>query len=138
MEVGDYVRTKNGSIFKIIDGNEDNWGLDILVGYLETFEENWLELYRYNDNGSFFNDNNIVKSSPNIIDLIELGDLVRLFMEDNLDKEDTDIFEVIAITDDKKEIGVFTSNFEIEFFPIENLRGIVTWEMFESMEYKVD
>ena len=69
--------------------------------------------------------------------LIELGDLVRLFMENDIDKEDTNIFEVVAINDDKKEIGVFTGDFEIEFFPIENLRGIVTKEQFESMEYKI-
>lgn len=35
------------------------------------------------------------------------------------------------------EIGVFNSDFQIEFFPIENLRGILTHEQMEQMAYKV-
>ena len=86
---------------------------------------------------NYYDEDKIIKSSPNIIDLIKLGDLVRLFMEDNLDKEDTNIFEVIAITGDKKEIGVFTKDCELDFYPIENLRGIVTKEQFSQSEYRI-
>ena len=95
------------------------------------------KVYYANGDDCWFDISAVRNFSSNIIDLIELGDLVRLFMEDDIDKEDTNIFEVIAITDDKKEIGVFTSDFEIEFVPKENLRGIVTKEQFESMEYKL-
>lgn len=109
IKTGEYVRFENGVISQMEEGK-------IIGDFL--FSE-------------------VVKISPNIIDLIELGDLVRLFMEDNLDKEDTNIFEVIAITRDKKEIGVFTKDCELDFYPIENLRGIVTKEQFESMEYRI-
>ena len=71
MKVGDYVRTKYGNIFKIIGGNEDNWEIDIDYSILENSEDAWLELFRCNDNNCFFTDTNILKSSPNIIDLIE-------------------------------------------------------------------
>ena len=124
MKVGDYVRTKNGSIFKIIGGNEDNWDLDISFGYLETFEENWLELYRYNDNYSFFNDKNIIKSSPNIIDLIEVGDYVnghKVFKKEEyqIRVEDRENTWGVAILDET------------------DIKSIVTKEQFKDIEYEV-
>ena len=76
LEVGMFVRTKDGNIFKIIGGNVDNWEIDIDYSKLEQTEENWLELYRYNDNYSFFNDKDIIKASHNIIDLIQSKDLI--------------------------------------------------------------
>ena len=126
MKVGDYVITKDrlhiGEIYNINDFREQS------MMYAIDFPKQ--------DDFIFMGEDNF-KSSPNITDLIELGDLVRLFMEEDIDKEDTNIFEVVAINDDKKEIGVFTGNFEIEFFPVENLRGIVTKEQFSQMEYMI-
>lgn len=118
-----YVRTKNGLIFKIIGGNVDNWDLDISYDMLETFEENWLELYRYNDNGSFFDNKNIVKSRPDIIDLIEVGDYVNGYRITNLD-----------ISIGGKTIRLFTDEPDIY---AENIKSIVTKEQFESMKYEV-
>lgn len=129
MKVGDYVRTKYGikQIYEI-DNNKTVWKYKF-------------KLKKQDGDGCIdlgcFSDSDVIKSSSNIIDLIELGDLVRLFMEDNLDKEDTNIFEVIAITSDKKEIGVFIKDCELDFYPIENLRGIVTKEQFLQMEYRI-
>lgn len=57
--------------------------------------------------------------------------------EDDIDEEDTNIFELIAINYNDNEIGVFNSDFQIEFFPIENLREILTHEQMEQMAYKV-
>lgn len=68
---------------------------------------------------------------------MECGDIIKLFMEDDIDKENTNIFELIAIDYDNNEIGVFNSDFQIEFFPIENLRGILTYQQFEQMSYKL-
>jgi len=118
MKVGDYIRTK--------------WRITKITS-LNTY----CNLVVETENGDIDKDK-IIKSSPNIIDLIELGDLVRLFMEDDADKEDTNTFEVVAIPNDRKTIGVFTGDFEIEFFPIENLRGIVTKEQFSQMEYRLE
>ena len=119
INVGDYVRTKNGLIFKITGGNTDNWDFDISFGLLEIFEENWLELYRYNDNGSFFNDKNIIKSSPNIIDLIEVGDYVNG-----------------RLVEWKSED--FVAFGRLDYVYEEDIKSIVTKEQFKSMEYKIE
>lgn len=136
LKPGMYVRTKYG-IFKIRKITKD-------LAYWK-HEKRVLELDRnipeYNYRFSFYKDESIFKGAKfkdNIIDLIEVGDIVKLFMEDDIDKEDTDIFELVAVTTDKKQIGVFNSDFQIEFFPIENLRGILTKEQFSQMEYKVE
>lgn len=78
-----------------------------------------------------------LKSSPNIIDLIELGDIVELFEEDDVYREITGFYEVLAYTIDRKEIGVRNKDGEIDFYPAENLRGIITYEQIASMEYKI-
>ena len=88
-------------------------------------------------NGFYTNKDTIIKASYNIIDILECGDIIKLFMEDDIDGEDTNIFELIAINYNDNEIGVFNSDFQIEFFPIENLRGILTHEQMEQMTYKV-
>ena len=88
-------------------------------------------------NGFYINKDTIKKASYNIIDILECGDIIKLFMEDDIDEEDTNIFELIAINYNDNEIGVFNSDFQIEFFPIENLREILTHEQMEQMAYKV-
>ena len=115
-----YVRTKNGIIDKILKLNKS---------YVKGVSQKD-ELYAYDID-------NIVKASYNIIDILECGDIIKLFMEDDIDEEDTNIFELIAINYNDNEIGVFNSDFQIEFFPIENLRGILTHEQMEQMAYKV-
>ena len=115
-----YMRTKNGIIDKILKLNKR---------YVKGVSQKD-ELYAYDID-------NIVKASYNIIDILECGDIIKLFMEDDIDEEDTNIFELIAINYNDNEIGVFNSDFQIEFFPIENLRGILTHEQMEQMAYKV-
>lgn len=117
-----YVRTKDGNIFKIIGGNVDNWEIDIDYSKLEQTEEYWLELYRYNDNYSFFDDKNIIKSSHNIIDLIEVGDYVNGL-------------KVYEVRNDIKGFGVVVfSDCSIHECQI---KSIVTKEQMEQMAYKV-
>ena len=118
-----YVRTKCGNIFKIIGGNADNWEIDIDYSKLEQTEEYWLELYRYNDNYSFFDDKNIIKSSFNIIDLIESGDYVNGY-------------EVIKNT--LKDGGNIVIVQGGNCFTNEDIKSIVTKEQFLAMEYKVE
>lgn len=123
LEVGMYVRTKDGNIFKIIGGNVDNWEIDIDYSKLEQTEENWLELYRYNDNYSFFNDKDIIKVSNNIIDLIEVGDYV-----DKLRVVDRDENYIVLETFDER----------IFVYKNEPIKSIVTKEQFESMKYSLE
>lgn len=125
MKIGDYVRTKNGSIFKIIGGTVDDYDLDIDYFKLEQTEENWLELYRYNDNHNFFNDKNIIKSSPNLIDLIEVGDYVNGYL----------VLNVLDFNDNTRNLSLekYYDNNIVE----KHIKSIVTKELFESMEYRI-
>ena len=126
LEVGQFVRLKSGYICKIININdfrEPNMKYGVEANYLKDV--------------MFIGDDDVVKASYNIIDILECGDIIKLFMEDDIDGEDTNIFELIAINYNDNEIGVFNSDFQIEFFPIENLRGILTHEQMEQMAYKV-
>lgn len=98
MKIGDYVRTNDEKIFKIKEQVE-----------LEM-------LNRHNGDDRFVY---AIKSSPNIIDLIEVGDYVNgcpvLLKENN---------ELVC--------GLLLRYKE------ENIENIVTKGQFESMEYKVD
>lgn len=123
-----YVRTKDGIIAKVdyIEDNIISFDKDLYITYdtsIDFLEKDNLE--------------RIVKASYKIIRILECGDIIKLFMEDDIDGEDTNIFELIAINYNDNEIGVFNSDFQIEFFPIENLRGILTHEQMEQMAYKV-
>ena len=128
LKVGMYVRTKDGNIFKIIGGNVDNWEIDIDYSKLEQTEENWLELYRYNDNYSFFNDKDIIKASHNIIDLIEVGDYVNGYKVERVNQYEVEL----------ELVGCFSGEFYSETLRANDISSIVTKEQFESMSYKVD
>ena len=135
INVGDYVRTKGGNIFKIIGGNTDNWEVDISCIQLEQIEENWYESNRYNDNGYWFNEENIIKSSSNIIDLIQVGDYVngdrvkalKGDIESHKINNEDDVIYTEYINDYDEWCG----------FEEDEIKSIVTKEQFESMEYKI-
>ena len=100
MNVGDYVRTRDGIIQKITD---------IFDTSMEIATDKGKIIYSYID---------IIKSSPNIIDLIEVGDYVNGFYVIN---------------------KPFNQRLHTEFddFFEEDIKSIVTKEQFESMEYKI-
>lgn len=114
-----YVRTKDGNIFKIIGGNVDNWEIDIDYSKLEQTEEYWLELYRYNDNYSFFDNKNVLKASHNVIDLIEVGDYVNGY----------------EVTSKDQFLGFGNHDW---YMTNDEIKSIVTHEQFSAMEYKVE
>lgn len=106
MKIGDYVRTKDGYICKYTQDNN-------VLG-IETVG---------NDRYFLIQKSEIVKSSPNIIDLIEVGDYVNGYRITDLD-----------ISIGGKTIRLFTDEPDID---AENIKSIVTKEQFESMKYKV-
>lgn len=103
MKVGDYVRTDIGEIRKVVRVTDDLYVLDKDV--------------------VFAHKDKIKKLSPNIIDLIEVGDYV------NGEK-------IIEISESGEVL--FYSYFDRDK-SIENnsIKSILTKEQFESMEYKV-
>lgn len=66
IEVGDYVRTKNGEIHKVIEIKENR--------YITNFADYFY--YRYDNNMDGFK-SNIANHSKQLIDLIEVGDYVN-------------------------------------------------------------
>lgn len=108
LEVGLYVRSKNGAIAKIeqIVDNEIHFNIKPIFSDGEQFGYNWLYI------------KDVVKASYNIIDLIEKNDFVN-------NRRVTDkIGKYIYLED---EIRV--SNKQI--------KSIVTKEQFEQIQYKV-
>ncbi len=104
MKVGDYIRTKKGYIRKIIPSFFDK---DMV--FVETH--------------TWFKKKDIIKSSPNIIDLIEVGDYVNGVM-------------VTEIKDGKPFKEDYNDPYYSYYF--DDIYSIVTKEQFESMEYKVE
>lgn len=127
MKVGDYVRTKYGEICKLKKSK-----------YKDLLYETDIEIDRHvdrdcNDYG-FDSDTikDVIKSSPNIIDLIEIGDYVNGSLVEfsgtiTWDKDMKPITKAIKV----KQGGydVFLNN--------ENIKSIVTHEQFSQMEYRI-
>lgn len=107
MKVGDYVRAKISSL-----------NLQRIGKIKKIISEDFI----HTDIGTYDKEN-IIKSSPNIIDLIEVGDYVNGRIVDDyiyLDK-----LGLIGLSELEKEDEKF-------------IKSIVTREQFESMEYKVE
>lgn len=123
----EYVRTDNGQIFKVLEVEKGS--VKIKSDYRE-----WIGICC------------IQKHSFNIIDLIEPGDLVEVFEEENIDEngttEDTCVYEVTATQvkdfygNKTNEIGI-TGDEGVELIPFANVRSVVTKEQFESIKYEV-
>ena len=126
MKVGDYVRTKNGIIGKIEIKNfigYSDWIIDTLYYNDDEIIDDWTCGVKEYD---------ILKSSPNIIDLIEVGDYVNGHKVVEVDLDDLDdygnTFRYIKTEHD------YTLNHWIKENEIEN---ILTREQFEAMQYEV-
>ena len=106
MKIGDYVRTINGEIYKLID--------DFALIYFQKEQEHGIPEHQ------------IIKSSPNIIDLIEENDFVNhsrvVCIGISTDLTGTHKYLVL------ENRGNCANG---------NIKSIVTREMFESMKYKV-
>lgn len=113
MKVGEYIRTDDGLIGKVVSEPyeyKDSIVCDIDFGNNNIYNE--YEMYQ-----------SIIKSSPSIIELIQVGDYVNGSLVRDISKQTGTIF---------CELGHITK---------ENYSGIysiVTKERFESMEYKIE
>jgi hypothetical protein len=121
MKVGDYVRTKSGYIDKIININD----------FREPSMKYALEQPSWNDDIIFIGEEEIEKSSPNIIDLIEVGDYVNGNRVIEIANKSKDIFNKYLLVEetDYDNCNISYSNNDI--------KSIVTKEQFKSMEYEV-
>ena len=114
MNVGDYVRTKRDGIGKIIS-----------FSYQEEDECCFIELSNRRTGIKQFN---IIKSSPNIIDLIEKSDLV------------VDNYGNVYVVDYVFDNYIYTTTKQgniVKTLCDYQIKSIVTKEQFSQMEYKV-
>lgn len=112
MNIGDYVRTKKGNIGQIININdfrEPTMKYGVEITYLPDI--------------LFTGDENIIKSSPNIIDLIEIGDIIKYCNG--------------TIGNVTGNDGKYIDTYEDGFIATEDIESIVTKEQFESVEYRL-
>ena len=120
MKVNDYIKTKTGFLGKIVNINdfrEPNMKYGINVNYIDMPDI------------LFIGDKDIIKSSPNIIDLIQEGDYVNgsYVYETPEDKRKRQQI----LVDDSGQI-----NGE-RYLPENEIKSIVTKEQFERCEYKI-
>lgn len=130
LNIGDYVRTKNKTFQPSQIAKIKNIEKDMVYKGQKclNLDHNLLTNYEF-----LIYKEDILKSSPNIIDLIEVGDYVNGS-------------KVINVVKDK-HYGNYVSveysiikNFEVqiaEIYDEEDIKSIVTKEQFESMEYKI-
>ena len=124
MKVGDYVRTKHWGIFKIlkiINQRGKMWFLK------EPGHQVFISSKEYPI------EEEVIKSSPNIIDLIEIGDYVNGKL-------------VVIVNDTSKCKGSFyqpnvqcrqNEAYDYEQIFDDEIKSIVTHEQFSQMEYKI-
>ena len=128
MKVGDYVRTKKRGfqypqIAQIKSMSKDSGYKN---QYFIELDHNLLPDYEYR-----IYKEDIAKSSPNIIDLIEVGDYVNgIYIEENNGK----YLETLEDDYDNSRLGHIEF---IKIYPYE-IKSIVTREQFERMEYKIN
>lgn len=124
MKVGEYVRYRkldfnnknNIRIAKIIDIQEES-------GY---HDENGNPIkFLFFDNGNGEYEDRIIKSSPNIMNLIEVGDYVNGWKITTIDKRNNKLY------------AEYDDGYLIQTISKKNIKSIVTKEQFESMQYKV-
>lgn len=116
INVGDYVRI-HGYIDKIININD----------FREPSMKYALEQPSWNDDVIFIGEEDIIKSSPNIIDLIEVGDYVNNKQIDYIDSAGFPYYEEI---DENGYVHSYR-------YDEGQIKSIVTKEQFELMKYVV-
>ena len=143
LSVGMYVRTKNGNIRKIVELtntkfiDEPDYYVDkVLIDIEQNEREDTIYMEKW-----LFNDD-IIKASYNITDLIEVGDIITF-------KNDKDIYRVNCIPNKENGCECFYLEFDYaDKYGVEDIRvfieemendleSIVTKEQFSSMEYRL-
>ena len=122
MKVGDYVRYKYENYIYI---GKIKFISEVMSGLDETLQldiDNCMEEILKED---------VIKSSPNIIDLIEVGDIVN----------DEKIIDIGCLTngpeEETKVIDYYIAPNTVYYLKNEDIKSIVTKEQFENCMYKI-
>lgn len=120
LEVGQFVRTNNG-IAKIIGKNDD-----VRYYYPNAYiSDTYLEI---NEDTEYLYEEDILKASHNIIDLIEVGDYVNGFK----------VYYCYCADEDSTGLFIDTEKGRQWLDKPSQIKTVVTKEQFESMRYVVN
>lgn len=111
MKVGDYVRTKYGISKIISDPNTNKFNIDI-------FKKDGITL-------RCIKQKDVIKSSPNIIDLIEVGDIVNYGLLGG------------GMVIFKKDGEITTNTILFSTLKEKDIKKVITKEQIENQEYEV-
>ena len=130
IEIGEYVRTNNGIIGKLIKIERDD---------IDTS----LKWYVFNDgkNERYINKPYIVKHSKNIIDLLEVGDYVNGHIINDITNITDDEYEIDEEDDWAVKKGIYLKCGDEEgciIIESNNIKSILTKEMYEQNCYRVE
>lgn len=114
---GDYIRTPYGIVKYVEDVMLFDCDCD------KSFKKVDIEIH-CDDYEFIVHDDEIIKSSPDIIDLIKVGDVIV--------GKDNHKFEVYAVGSDCVYINELK-----EFILVKDIKGIVTKEQFSQMECRI-
>lgn len=117
LRVNDYVRTKDGRIGKIIQEE-----------YITPYNDKHRYIYLTDaDDEMWYDEETIIKSSPNIIDLIEVGDYVNGHR----------VLDIAQAPE--KALYLNDISQKCALIPVcdYQIKSIVTKEMYSSVEYRV-
>lgn len=122
IEIGEYVRTTEGYLGKLIAINKQDYNYLVVDTSIKVRNDEYPSTYLYLKN------ENIKNNSENIKDLIEVGDYVNghLIVNEIYGEDDNNIyFEIEGGFNKAKYIGE------------KDIKSIVTHEQFEKISYKV-
>lgn len=130
MNVGDYVRTDTGVIEKLEGIHEQNKTNDTIIKLNKMGGGRYAHILDINSEfaeefDKDFSRGNIIKSSHNIIDLIEKFDFVNGHLV------------ICKMYEDEKDIPTIIKCVGDYYFKEKDIKSIVTKEQFEQMAYKV-
>lgn len=128
IEIGNYVRTNDGLIFKIFTKTKTTYGF---CGLTDSSNKKY-STYTYGKGNCI--DNNIkgkiVKHSKNIIDLIEVGDIVNGYRIDLIDPWGVLVHEARGIN--RSGFSIPVAQYE------EDIKTVETHEQHEQNRYTVE
>ena len=113
MKVGEYGRTEEGKIIKIEELEDIYTGLNEFITTIAYFK------------GGYISVEHIIKSSPNIIDLIEVGDIVNYEQLNG------------GVVLNKKDDSIDTWSILPNSLKNEDIKSVITKEQLKNCMYEV-
>jgi len=129
LNVGDYVRTKDGHIDKIVkisDEMKSGRTIKVQIGEIDN-------IGGYKDFVDWFSPSHFIKSKPKITDLVEVGDYVNGSKVIKIEEYNDEKYIYV----EEMEFCNACNEYENVYYKEDTIKSIVTKEQFETMQYVV-